>query len=84
MAYKRVIKYQKLLSVQNANKYGSIIIIWEGGRRPKRLDLQLNEFLSLSHMLENDNVFYEPQTRLFASQYEQPKFTAPTNLRPIT
>jgi len=70
MALKRILSYRKLLVIDTEDNYGTIFFKYQGGRKVVRKDLELEEFLCLSHMLENDIVFYDTKDKYFASQVE--------------
>lgn len=79
MGFQKVTAFKKRLIVESANKHG-VIMFRFGRSESKTLRLDLSEFLCLSHILEHDYVFYDPEREVFATEDELRQVRRPTNI----
>lgn len=76
----KVIRFQKVLNVDSSNPYGRILIYFHGTNSMKNTGaISLTRFMALSHILENDNVGYDPENQIFYTHVEEADFVIAPN-----
>ena len=65
MSVRKVIGYRKLLDLSSQESYGIIQLQLKGTSSKPKFELNVIEFLTLSHILENDIVFYDSSNKYF-------------------
>ena len=71
----KVVGFEKVLVVEASKPYGSIRIFFENPKASKSFtSLSMTKFMALSHILENDAVGYDPDTKVFKTNIEPADF----------
>jgi len=66
----RVTHFEKALHVESKKPYG-VIKVYFGNQIPPWMErVSITKFMALSHILENDVVGYNPDTRIFRTPVE--------------
>ncbi|WP_423999475.1 hypothetical protein [Maribacter sp. IgM3_T14_3] len=72
----KVTAFEKKLVVEATRPYGAIKIYFENPRASKAFtNLTITKFMALSHLLENDNVGYDSERKVFMTNVEPARFT---------
>lgn len=69
-----VTHFRKAFYPETSRGYGIITVYFKNNKPTWSKRLSLTKFLTLSHMLENDKVFFNPQTKFFETRIESSKF----------
>lgn len=76
----RVIGFKKILNVDSPNPYGRILIYFHGTDSTKNTGaISLSRFMALSHILENDQVGYDPEKKIFHTNVQEADFVIAPN-----
>ncbi|WP_027065556.1 hypothetical protein [Maribacter sp. Hel_I_7] len=71
----KVIGFKKILQVESPKPYGRILIRFQGENSVKNTGtISLSRFIALSHILENDNVGYNPENNIFYTEVEEANY----------
>lgn len=72
----KVVRFEKALVVEASQPYGAIRIYFDNPKSSKTFtNLSMTKFLALSHVLENDAVGYDPDTKVFKTNVEPAEFS---------
>ncbi|MCL7753075.1 hypothetical protein [Polaribacter sp. Z022] len=80
--YYKVTHFKKALKVEATKPYGVITVFFGSKKSMWKKRLSLTKFNALTHLLENDDVGYNPQTKIFETPVEKSKFVVAPK-RPI-
>ena len=71
----QVSHFSKALKIEGQNQYGFIKVFFGSPQTFKPFPrLSFEKFLALSHLLENDTVFYDPNKKIFVTSVETADF----------
>ena len=72
--YYKVTHFKKVLHVESTKPYGVITVFFGNKKSSWTKRLSVTKFMALSHILENDEVGYNPATKIFETPIESGKF----------
>lgn len=72
----KIVAFEKRLIVEATKPYGAIRVFFENPRASKDFpQLSVTKFMALSHILEHDQVGYNPERKVFVTNVEPARFT---------
>lgn len=77
--YYKVTHFEKALHVESTKPYGVIKVYFGNQIEPWIRKVSITKFMALSHILENDVVGYNPQTKIFNTPVEHALFVEASN-----
>ncbi|KAB8155087.1 hypothetical protein EZY14_004175 [Kordia sp. TARA_039_SRF] len=71
----KITHFQKYLNIDVKKPYGAITVYFGSKDSFKKFrPLSMSKFITLSHILENDEVGYDPETKMFSTPVEKSKY----------